>query len=323
MAPEYGYKYTGKLQPGPQHLARDVQPYLADSSLVKAVELAIRLERPLLLQGEPGCGKTQLAYHLAFELARLNNLPDGEDWPLEPWPVQSVSRARDGMYVYDAIGRLSNAQLANLQLEKSKPVKDFIEFGALGKAIQDQDKNKKKQDKRVIVLIDEIDKADIDFPNDLLWVLDRKEFPIPELGSGENAWLRADKDRRPIVIITSNREKELPGPFLRRCFYHFIKFPEGPELKTILAAHMPDLNAALRELVVKRFLEVRKNMEERTLPGKLVSTSELIDWAKALKIFNSEEEIEEKLNAMTKDLSLTPHQNALFKSQEQFEAYQS
>jgi MoxR-like ATPase len=152
--------------------------------------------------------------------------------------------------------------------------------------------------------------------------LDQREFQISEFGGGKDAWLKADEARRPIIIITSNREKELPGPFLRRCFYHFIKFPEEPELKSILAAHVPDLKITLREQVVKRFMAVRKNMEERTLPGKQVSTSELIDWARALHIFNNEKEIEERLAAMEKDLSQTPHQNALFKSQEQFEAYQ-
>lgn len=318
------YKYTGEKQPTPEDLERGVQPYLPDDGLIKAVELSMKLERPLLLQGEPGCGKTQLAFHLSYELARWNNLPEGKNWPLEVWPVQSVSRARDGLYVYDAIGRLSNAQLANIEVEDLREKMEFIDYGALGKAILEEIEPGKKQDKRVIVLIDEIDKADIDFPNDLLWVLDQKEFQITEFGGGEDAWFKADPERRPIVIITSNREKELPGPFLRRCFYHFIKFPGEKELKNILAAHVPNLKANLREQVVNRFLQIRTNMEERTLPGKLVSTSELIDWAKALKIFDKEdEEITKKLEAMEKDLSQTPHQNALFKTQEQFEAYQS
>jgi MoxR-like ATPase len=322
MAIKYEYKYTGKIQPGENDRSRGIMPYMPDGKLVKAVELAINLGRPLLLQGEPGCGKTQLAYHLAYELARRNNLPEGEDWPLEAWPVQSISKAQDGMYKYDAIGRLSNAQLAYLKQEKSKPLKEFIDFGVLGKAIRDMDESGVKQDKRVIVLIDEIDKADIDFPNDLLWVLDKREFQITELGGSEDGWLRSNRDREPIIIITSNREKELPGPFLRRCFYHFINFPEPTELQKILAAHVPELAESLQGKVVEMFWKVRQNMADRTLPGKLISTSELIDWAKALKIFNTEEEIEEKLAAMEKDLLETPHQNTLFKTEDQFKAYQ-
>ncbi|MFZ0546041.1 MAG: MoxR family ATPase [Candidatus Promineifilaceae bacterium] len=318
----YTYSYTGDFQPGPDDRKRGVQPYKVDYRLKNAVELTMQLGRPLLLQGEPGCGKTQLAFHLAYELGRLNKLPEGEDWPLEIWPVQSISRARDGIYTYDAIGRLSNAQLAYLQQEESKKVSEFIKYGALGNAIRQEKDDNKAQDKRVIVLIDEIDKADIDFPNDLLWVLDKQEFQITEFGSGSDAWLKADPDRRPIIIITSNREKELPGPFLRRCLYHFIEFPGETTLNDILAYHFPDLGGVLRSQIVKRFFQVRTNMEERTIPGKLISTSELIDWAKALQIFRDSDQIMEKLAEMENDLNKTPHKHVLFKSQEQFEAYQ-
>jgi MoxR-like ATPase len=322
MVNEYKYEYTGKERPDEAARKRGVLPYLPDPNLVKAVELAMRLGRPLLLQGDPGSGKTQLAFHLAYELGRLNKLPPEQDWPLEIWPVQSISRARDGMYVYDAIGRLSNAQLAYLKQEEAKEVKEFIKFGALGSAIREKDEAGNIQDKRFVVLIDEIDKADIDFPNDLLWVLDKPEFQITEFGSGEDAWLRADKERRPIIIITSNREKELPGPFLRRCFYYFIKFPGEAELKNILAAHVPGLSDKLQEVIVERFVQIKTNMKDRMGTGKVISTSELIDWATALKIFNSEEEIHKKLEAMKGDLTLTPHQNALFKTQEQAEGYE-
>jgi MoxR-like ATPase len=200
--------------------------------------------------------------------------------------------------------------------EKVKGVEEFIKFGALGRAIRDGTR-------RVIVLIDEVDKADIDFPNDLLWVLDKDEFLIPELAGTKLEKLTANQNNKPIVIITSNREKELPGPFLRRCFYHFIKFPNEDALNSILAAHVPDLEKTLRQQVVQRFSLVRDDISAKTLPGKLPSTSELIDWAKALKLYESEKEIMDDLAAMKTDLTRTPFKNVLLKDQEQIEAYQT
>ena len=255
------------------HLGRPVDPYLPSPELVEAVNVAIVLQRPLLIKGEPGSGKTRLARDVAFQLGLLKG-------HYFEWFVKSTDRARDGLYTYDAVGRLRDAQLdANGKLApetKAKIDSDqeyYVHYGPLGRAFR-------LEDRRSVVLIDEIDKADIDFPNDLLLELDERRFFIEEL------------DRKPviaaqppIVIVTSNDEKNLPDAFLRRCLFHYIKFPEPKELEDIVKAHFDHVAdqkfLALVDDLVAVFLELRKKMDKGQT-GKKVSTSELIDWARAL-----------------------------------------
>jgi MoxR-like ATPase len=249
-------------------------PYIATPELIEAVNLAIFLNRPLLLEGEAGSGKSQLARHVAHHLGL----------PLFTWLVRSTSSAQEGLYHYDAILRLHDVHLAQLSGRGAKGKRDpqrpldYVRYGALGQAFQ-------LQECPAVVLIDEIDKADIDFPNDLLTVLDEpREFAIPE------AEVPPVKARHPpIVIITSNKEKgNLPAPFLRRCIYSFIQFPSDPErLKAILAAHEtaaaapdrpPAAGAELIDAAVARFLDLRAHDDLFKKPG----TSEFLDWLRAL-----------------------------------------
>lgn len=259
-------QYTGKKQP--QRGDRDpdtgrlLVPYLADEALVEAVNLAIFLERPLLLKGEPGCGKTQLAWAVKYELGL----------PLEEWYIKSTSRARDGLYTYDAVGRLRDAQLANQNIDpdavyRAKNPAAYIREGALGQAFRNS--------QRTIVLIDEIDKADIDFPNDLLLELEEQRFKIDETGE------MVEAQAPPIVFITSNDEKDLPDAFLRRCLFHYIEFPDGDRLVQIIQAIYPDAAPELVNRAVQRFLELRQMMRDEA--GKKVSTSELLDWFRVLQ----------------------------------------
>ena len=206
-------KYTGEKQPSSQERELNGrEPYIPSPELVEAVNLTIFLQkRPLLLKGEPGCGKTRLARAVADELGL----------PLESWYVQSTTKARDGFYSYDAIARLQDAQLANLDEQKRSKVNDpqnYIKLGPLGRAFQ----NSLENSQRTVVLIDEIDKADIDFPNDLLQALDEGRFLIQETEEE----IKANPKQLPIIFITSNDEKDLPDAFLRRCLFHYIKFPE-------------------------------------------------------------------------------------------------
>lgn len=263
--------YTGKKHP--QHgeteeSGRLLTPYLPDSSLIEAVNLSIFLERPLLLKGDPGCGKTQLAWAVKYEL----------DLPLEEWYVKSTSRAQDGMYTFDAIGRLRDAQLANQNIdpdviERVKDPKNYVRMGAFGRAFESS--------QRTIVLIDEIDKADIDFPNDLLLELDENRFFVEETGQEVKA------QHVPIVIITSNDEKDLPDAFLRRCIFHHIEFPDGERLSQIICSIFHDAPPDLVEEAVTTFLLLRTKMKESA--GKKASTSELIDWFKVLHRFPKNE----------------------------------
>lgn len=264
-------KYEGTLQPTlDEQIKFKIQPYLADDELLVDVNLAIELGRPLLLRGEPGCGKSRLAQAVAFEFGRRYEVDRGKDkfpWPFEFWPVKSTSRARDGLYIFDAISRLRDAQLAAARhvagdqeavkaaRRRFEDPEHYINLGQLGLAFQNE--------LRTVVLIDEIDKADIDFPNDLLIELDERRFFIDELAKDgndnrpENAeeeevvvpvdgqrikrikhvngWFTAQS--RPIVFITSNAEKELPDAFLRRCVFHYIEFPETKQLQRIICAH--------------------------------------------------------------------------------------
>ncbi len=257
--------YTGQKQPSPEEYGWDgLHPYLPSEELVNAVNLTIFLEkRPLLIKGEPGSGKTRLARHVAYELGL----------PYFEWHIKSTSRARDGFYTYDAVRRLHDAQLARIDAQAKAKVDDlnvYIKFGELGQAYQ--------QARRAVVLIDEIDKADIDFPNDLLLELDQQRFIIEEIGQVIEA------QQPPIVFITSNDEKDLPDAFLRRCLFHYIEFPTPKLLAAIVKAHFPASAEPVVQAVIDRFLQLRQQMEQQKgKAGKKVSTSELLDWFAVLR----------------------------------------
>jgi MoxR-like ATPase len=225
--------------------------YVATDDLRVAVNAAIVLERPLLVKGEPGTGKTVLAKEVATALGA----------PLIEWHVKSTTKAQQGLYDYDAVNRLRDSQLGD---ERVKDIRNYIRKGKLWEAFESE--------KRPILLIDEIDKADIEFPNDLLQELDRMEFHVYETGEVVRAPLR------PIVLITSNNEKELPDAFLRRCFFHYIRFPDRETMQSIVDVHFPGLKPRLLREALSVFYDVRD------VPGlkKKPSTSELLDWIKLL-----------------------------------------
>ena len=225
--------------------------YIATEDLKVAVNAAITLERPIIVKGEPGTGKTMLAHEVAKSL----------DAEIITWHIKSTTKAQQGLYEYDAVTRLRDSQLGD---EKVKDIKNYISKGKLWNAFE--------SDKRPVLLIDEIDKADIEFPNDLLLELDKMEFFVYETGETIKA------QNRPIVIITSNNEKELPDAFLRRCFFHYIKFPDPKTMEEIVEVHYPDIKKDLIQEAFKIFYDIRE------VPGikKKPSTSELIDWLKLL-----------------------------------------
>lgn len=272
-------EYIGKVQPKPgerdEKTGQLLYPYLPSEELVEVVNLAVYLERPLLLKGEPGCGKTRLARAVAYEL----------DLPYEAWNVKSTSRAKDGLYTYDAVGRLRDAQLAaagRLSDEKIQEIDEphtYVRWGALGRAFQNE--------QRTVVLIDEIDKADIDFPNDLLLELDEQRFVVEE--TGEEIRAKA----APIVIITSNDEKDLPDAFLRRCLFHYVEFPKRDRLIEIVKAFFPASPEELVDAIIDRFLQLREEMrKDKGEAGKKVSTSELMDWFRVLSHYEQDEVLE-------------------------------
>ncbi len=227
--------------------------YIATDDLKVAVNAAITLERPLLVKGEPGTGKTVLALEIAKSVSA----------PLIEWHVKSTTKALQGLYEYDAVSRLRDSQLGD---ERVKDIRNYIKHGKLWDAFV--------SDERPVLLIDEIDKADIEFPNDLLQELDRMEFFVYETGETVHA------RRRPIVVITSNNEKELPDAFLRRCFFHYIRFPEPDTMRAIVDVHFPGIKQRLIAEALKLFYEIR------VVPGlkKKPSTSELLDWLKLLLV---------------------------------------
>ncbi|WP_374545182.1 AAA family ATPase [Rhodoblastus sp.] len=256
--------------------------YVATRDLQVAVNAAMALERPLLVKGEPGTGKTVLAEEVARALpARLLT-----------WHVKSTTKAQQGLYEYDAVSRLRDSQLGDPRVSD---IGHYIRRGKLWEAFV--------ADEPLVLLIDEIDKADIEFPNDLLLELDRMEFHVYETGET----IRAKK--RPLVIITSNNEKELPDAFLRRCFFHYIKFPDRPTMEAIIAAHFPDLKKGLIEEALRLFFQMRD------VPGlkKKPSTSELLDW---LKLLLSEDITPEQLRESDTAKLIPPLHGALLKNEQ-------
>lgn len=237
--------------------------YVVSESLLRSVNIAIALSKPLLIKGEPGTGKTMLAEAISEALGKK----------LIIWNVKSSTKAQDGLYVYDTVQRLYDSQFGG---EGVSDVARYIKLGKLGEAF--------RSDEQVILLIDEIDKADLEFPNDLLWELDKMEFYIPETGETVKA------KQRPIVIITSNAEKELPDAFLRRCIFHYIAFPDREMMRQIIAAHFGALDEVLLEETLRAFYLLRD------MPAlvKKPSTSELLDWIQALRIGGIESERIEK-----------------------------
>ena len=227
------------------------QDYVATEDLTVAVNAAVLLERPLLIKGEPGTGKTELAKQVASAL--------GLD--LIEWNIKSTTKAQQGLYEYDAVSRLRDSQLGD---ERVRDVGNYIRKGKLWTAFE--------ADQKVVLLIDEIDKADIEFPNDLLQELDKMAFHVYETGKTVAA------NNRPVVIITSNNEKELPDAFLRRCFFHYISFPDQDTMRQIVKVHYPDIKEQLLTTALTQFYEIREQQGLKKKP----STSEVLDWLKLL-----------------------------------------
>ena len=237
--------------------------YVASEDLLSTVNIAMALEKPLLVKGEPGTGKTKLAEAVAHALGKK----------LIIWNIKSTTKAQDGLYVYDVVQRLYDSQFGTHGVDD---IAHYIKLGKLGEAFT--------ADEQVVLLIDEIDKADIEFPNDLLWELDQMEFNIPETGENIKA------KNRPIVIITSNAEKELPDAFLRRCIFHYIEFPDQEQMKEIIKVHFEQLDEKLVNQAMTAFYMIR---EMRGIDKK-PSTSELIDWIRALAAGGVDPELIEK-----------------------------
>jgi MoxR-like ATPase len=264
------------------------QNYIAGKELQLAVNASITLEKPLLVKGEPGTGKTMLAEELAKSL----------DTELIQWHIKSTTKAQQGLYEYDAVSRLRDSQLGD---DKVHNIGNYILKGKLWEAFT--------AEKRPVLLIDEIDKADIEFPNDLLLELDKMEFYVYETKE------RIQAVQRPIVIITSNNEKELPDAFLRRCFFHYIQFPDKQEMTQIIDVHYPDIKKRLVEEALKAFFDLRD------IPGlkKKPSTSELLDW---LKLLVAEDIPAETLHSKDGKTSIPPLYGALLKNEQDIHLFE-
>lgn len=320
--------YTGEIQPKSdlyyEPIQQKIYPYDAGDELIEVVNLAIELGMPLLLEGEPGCGKSRLAHALVYE---FNYHRENNPIKYYEWIVQSTSKAEDSLYQYDYIGRLQAAQISGILRKKeieesfSEPKnpatskqknpatsKDWVDLQPLGKAFK-QSKDKQEQS---VVLIDEIDKADRDFPNDLLLAIESRRFLIKETGE----LIQANDQAFPLIIITSNQEKNLPNAFLRRCIYHYIELPNQERLRKILTERFTDAEQEVIIKAVDRFLEVRTSQDETKSEGeKKVSTSELIAWFKSLLKYKPEEII-----AKLKEDKL-PHASVLLKSRTDLQDY--
>ncbi len=268
--------------PRPTDRFEGTADYIATDDLRIAVNAAVALERPLLIKGEPGTGKTVLAY----EIAKAMNAP------LITWHIKSTTKAHNGLYEYDAVSRLRDSQLGDARVHD---VRNYLRPGKLWEAFTASD--------RPVLLIDEIDKADIEFPNDLLQELDRMEFYVQETDETIRAAVR------PIVIITSNNEKELPDAFLRRCFFHFIRFPDAETMTAIVAVHFPGIKPRLVSEALKTFYEIRDT------PGlkKKPSTSELLDWLKLLLVDDVDPET---LREKSPNKLIPPLHGALLKNEQ-------
>ena len=256
--------------------------YVATEDLQMAVNVAITLQRPLLIKGEPGTGKTMLAEEVAAALGK----------PILSWHIKSTTKAHQGLYEYDAVSRLRDSQLGD---ERVHEISNYIRKGMMWQAFE--------TDEPVVLLIDEIDKADIEFPNDLLVELDRMEFFVYETGE------RIVARQRPIVIITSNNEKELPDAFLRRCFFHYIQFPDKKTMAEIVRVHYPDIQKRLVDEAMEVFFRVREVNGLKKKP----STSELIDWLKLLMADNIPVDI---LQGKESSKAIPPLYGALLKNEQ-------
>jgi MoxR-like ATPase len=312
--------YTGKIQPKSdlyyEPIQQKIYPYDAGDELIEVVNLAIELGMPLLLEGEPGCGKSRLAHALVYE---FNYRQENNPIKYYEWTVQSTSKAEDSLYQYDYIGRLQAAQISGIlsqkgteesSFEQKNPAisKDWVDLQALGKAF----KQSRDEEEQSVVLIDEIDKADRDFPNDLLLAIESRRFFIKETRD----LIPANEQAFPLIIITSNQEKNLPNAFLRRCIYHYIELPNQERLRKILTERFTDAEQDVIIKAVDRFQEVRTSQDETKSEGeKKVSTSELIAWFKSLLKYKPEEIIA-KLNE-----DKLPHASILLKSRTDLQDY--
>jgi MoxR-like ATPase len=318
-------KYTGKIKPklGQEYEGEIIYPYIPNQELIDAVNFAITLKRPLLLEGEPGGGKSQLARAVAFDL-RL---------PYKYYCAKSTSKIDDLLYKFDTIGRLRDAQLAAFtddpaEQAKIKNPRTYITLGPLGEAFHSSGQNNQRKSKlkRTVLLIDEIDKADTDFPNDLLEVLENKQFPIKELHNQKISpedtdyipdIIKADPDNMPIIIIASNSEKKLSNAFLRRCLYYYVELPDNKRLKEIINARFPGYDKKILDQALEIFMKLRKTMEanqEERETTKIISTSEWIDWCELIQNYTPQFNRELKKNTL-------PFAQVLLKNQKDRQLY--